>query len=832
MSYNSKYQGKQVEAYIDKIALGELDNVYVTEFTIDELILVLDSNIPLPIDKDSLVNAVKANKVIAIPYNTDNNGGGCIASVEDYGDVIYFYLKNYYSSIKFFVDTNETNAEITTDYIEVVWWQEALYSGENIKTINGEDILGSGDLELPTKDEVVHKEGDETINGVKTFHAPVKFLQSGDDAITIGPDTRISVNGTTRTVLGLIRGAFFAGSRSYPLYLNGSSERPKYNFDNVELALLSDVSGKQEAIADLDAIRSGASKGATALQSIPSEYVTETELTAKGYATTSALNDKVDKVSGKGLSTEDFTSALKAKLEGLSNYDDTTLANAISGLETRLNTLVSGDASTAIESFNEIMAFLDGVQDTQDLASIIASIEQQIAAKQDKITDLDTIRSGAAKGATALQSYTEKYTGTITGIKMNGASKGTSGVVDLGTVITAHQDISGKADKSSLAAVATSGSYNDLSNKPTIPAAVTESTVSGWGFTKNTGTYSKPSTGIPKTDLASAVQTSLGKADTALQSYTEQYKGTITGVSANGTSVATSGVANIPAASTSAYGVTKLSSATNSTSTSLAATASAVKAAYDLANSYKGTVTGVKINGTTKNPSSGVVDLGTVITSHQDISGKQDKLVSGTNIKTINGTSLLGSGNIVISGGGGSSSGSGAYAEVNHGTSDTTFALTPNTFHVWEEVSALTLTLGSETAGVANEFLFQFTSGATATSLTLPDDIKWANDSAPTIAENMIYQVSVLKGMASVLEFDNKPKVTTISFKIRNYDCIAEEGMTWEQWVSSEYNTINCSLMGNNVQRRGELVGTSYTSYVTKTDVITSDFEYQLIPMT
>ena len=254
------------------------------------------------------------------------------------------------------------------------------------------------------------------------------------------------------------------------------------------------------------------------------------------------------------------------------------------------------------------------------------------------------------------------------------------------------------------------------------------------------------------TDLAT-IRSGAAKGATALQS--EQYKGTITGVSANGTSVATSGVANIPAASTSKYGVTKLSSATNSTSTSLAATASAVKAAYDLANSYKGTVTSVKINGTTKSPSSGVVDLGTVITSHQDISGKQDKLVSGTNIKTINGTSLLGSGNIVISGGGGSSSGNGAYAEVNHGTSDTTFTLTPNTFHVWEEVSALTLTLGSETAGVANEFLFQFTSGATATTLTLPDDIKWANDSAPTIAENKIYQVSILKGMASVLEFDN-----------------------------------------------------------------------------
>ena len=36
--------------------------------------------------------------------------------------------------------------------------------------------------------------------------------------------------------------------------------------------------------------------------------------------------------------------------------------------------------------------------------------------------------------------------------------------------------------------------------------------------TKTVGTYSKPSGGIPKTDMAEDVQTSLGKADTALQS--------------------------------------------------------------------------------------------------------------------------------------------------------------------------------------------------------------------------------------------------------------------------------------------------------------------------
>jgi hypothetical protein len=162
--------------------------------------------------------------------------------------------------------------------------------------------------------------------------------------------------------------------------------------------------------------------------------------------------------------------------------------------------------------------------------------------------------------------------------------------------------------------------------------------------------------------------------------------------------------------------------------------------------------------------------LGTVITAHQDISGKQDKLVSGTNIKTINGTSLLGSGDIVISGGGGgSSSGSGSYSEVNHGTSDTTFALTPNTFHVWDEVASLTLTLGSETAGVVNEYLFQFTSGSTATTLSLPSDLKWTDELV--IEANMIYQVSILKGLVSVLEFSNAPdSVFPVTLDYSNQD--------------------------------------------------------------
>lgn len=58
-----------------------------------------------------------------------------------------------------------------------------------------------------------------------------------------------------------------------------------------------------------------------------------------------------------------------------------------------------------------------------------------------------------------------------------------------------------------------------------------------------------------------------------------------------------------------------------------------------------GTITGITMNGSSKG-TSGVVDLGTVVT---DISTKQDILVSGTNIKTINNQSILGSGDIAVS---------------------------------------------------------------------------------------------------------------------------------------------------------------------------------------
>lgn len=232
-----------------------------------------------------------------------------------------------------------------------------------------------------------------------------------------------------------------------------------------------------------------------------------------------------------------------------------------------------------------------------NLGTVITA-HQDISGKQDVISDLAAIRSGAALGATALQSFTEtdptvpawakaankpsytasevgalpdttaiptkvsdltndsgftSNTGTITGITMNGASKGTSGVVNLGTVLTEHQDISGKANSADLATVATSGSYNDLSNKPTIPAAQVNS---DWNASSGVAQIlNKPT--IPTVPTAlSAFTDDLGSNPTHTHS---QYLTSAPVISVNGQTGAVS--LTIPAAVTestvSGWGFTK-----------------------------------------------------------------------------------------------------------------------------------------------------------------------------------------------------------------------------------------------------------------------------------
>ena len=91
------------------------------------------------------------------------------------------------------------------------------------------------------------------------------------------------------------------------------------------------LEGKQDTISDLDAIRQGAQKGSTALQSEsdPVYLADKPKLALK--VEIPDVSGKVDKVVGKGLSSNDYTDADKLKLAGLKNYDDTQVRELIAG---------------------------------------------------------------------------------------------------------------------------------------------------------------------------------------------------------------------------------------------------------------------------------------------------------------------------------------------------------------------------------------------------------------------------------------------------------------------------------------------------------------------
>ena len=83
-------------------------------------------------------------------------------------------------------------------------------------------------------------------------------------------------------------------------------------------------------------------------------------------------------------------------------------------------------------------------------------------------------------------------------------------------------------------------------------------------------------------------------------------------------------------------------------------------------------------------------------------------------------------------------------------STETTLELQPNKFYKFGEVTELNLSLAEITDNTQlNEFMFEFISGETATTLILPDTIKWADN--PEIEANKIYQCSIVNNVGLIV---------------------------------------------------------------------------------
>lgn len=175
---------------------------------------------------------------------------------------------------------------------EVEAKQDALISGTNIKTFNGQSILGIGNIEF--------EQG-------KVILVVSELPESGDsDKVYLVP------NESSRT------------NDIYDEYL-WIAEQSKWEF----------LGNKH---VDVDLTNYYTKEEVDELITPHVNAYTKQESDAK-YATIEVVNTKVDKVVGKQLSTEDYTSEEKEKLAGLSNYDDSEVKEDVSNNTQAISTL-------------------------------------------------------------------------------------------------------------------------------------------------------------------------------------------------------------------------------------------------------------------------------------------------------------------------------------------------------------------------------------------------------------------------------------------------------------------------------------------------------------
>lgn len=188
----------------------------------------------------------------------------------------------------------------------------------------------------------------------------------------------------------------------------------KYNGEWVKIPYLSDVHGEELVTeAPKDDKQYARQNGVWTVVNIPEVGFTDIY---------TALDTKVDKVEGKGLSTEDYLTLDKTKVNNLNEV----LENAV------LNTTATGSTITL------------------DKRNLVTNVVENI--------ELNLPASTTALAGLMLPSDKTKLNGIAAGAEVNvnadwNAESGDAQILN----------------KPTLATVATSGSYSDLTNKPTIP---------------------------------------------------------------------------------------------------------------------------------------------------------------------------------------------------------------------------------------------------------------------------------------------------------------------------------------------------------------------------
>ena len=211
--------------------------------------------------------------------------------------------------------------------------QNTLTAGEGIKIENG--IISTESTKILTDNVTIIQNDDNTITSIGTktksntnlydWVGTEEEYNTGVSSGIITEDTQCIITDDEQELIGTFE-------LNIPTKVSDLANDSNF-VNSVELDT------KQDIISDLDTIRAGATLGSTALQSIPDEYVTETELNAKGYLTSYTETDPIY--------TADKPNIAKVDLSNL----------AVEGKD-KLNTskmYTTGAVSTDVQGYNQLV---------------------------------------------------------------------------------------------------------------------------------------------------------------------------------------------------------------------------------------------------------------------------------------------------------------------------------------------------------------------------------------------------------------------------------------------------------------------------------------------
>ena len=263
-------------------------------------------------------------------------------------------------------------------------------------------------------------------------------------------------------------------------YLSGATDAEVARATSAETALDEKIDGKVIELtqAEYDALEEVDPKVIYVItDAVPvnmADYVKKVDFNSYSAATKTAMDNETSDRTSADTAEQTAREAADSFISGAVDTLSTALANEVQ----RAQNAESGLSEDIEDEMTRAMVIEDALQDAIDAVS--GNVETETARAEGAESDLDDkidAVSGATSAALALkQNILTAGTGidiTSDVISVTGSTGGiTSGEVQ--TMI--DESISGKADTSSLATVATSGSYDDLTNKPTIPTVPTSNT--------------------------------------------------------------------------------------------------------------------------------------------------------------------------------------------------------------------------------------------------------------------------------------------------------------------------------------------------------------------